>query len=265
MTPRVTQFACCCMAMIFLPNLVVGQIRANKQKVDFRTPPRHYESKEYRGRTYQIETSLVRAAPKIAEKAVLRLHKNIDIVLKKFPKHTNADLSAVRYFIMHGPEAVGGGRPSGLAFIREKQPDRKQHLDPTWGNSIVVYCGKNYVNITDLWAQKSVAHELAHAHHLHRWPEKQADILAAYDAAMKQMLYRNVRNNKGGTIAEAYATVNQLEYFAELSSMYFVGCNYEPSNRRKLRQYDPRGYEMIEKMWAVQEGSVPPKSQLTIK
>jgi hypothetical protein len=42
-------------------------------------------------------------------------------------------------------------------------------------------------------------------------------------------------------LPEAYATVNQLEYFAELSSMYFVGCNYQPSNRRELMLYDPTG------------------------
>ena len=30
---------------------------------------------------------------------------------------------------------------------------------------------------------------------------------------------------------KAYAATNHLEYFAELSCMYFVGCNYEPFDR----------------------------------
>lgn len=40
-----------------------------------------------------------------------------------------------------------------------------------------------------------------------------------------------------------------LEYFAELSCMYFVGCNYQPFNRKQLKDYDPVGYAMIQQMW----------------
>ena len=35
--------------------------------------------------------------------------------------------------------------------------------------------------------------------------------------------------------------------------MYFVGCNYEPSDRKQLKDYDPVGYEMIRKMWRVEK------------
>lgn len=259
---RMLRLTCLALALQILPAVVVGQIRANKTQVNYRTPKRQFETKEYRGRTYQIEASLVRADRRLANEIVIRLHKNIGIVLRKFPDHATADLNTIRYFIMHGPDAVGGGRPSGLAFIRDKQPERKQHLDPNWDNSVVIWCGKNYASLTDLWAQKCVAHEMAHAYHLHRWPEKQPEILAAYDAAMKENLYQNVRDIKGSVTPKAYATVNQLEYFAELSAMYFVGCNYEPANRRQLNAYDPRGFQMIEQMWAVREDMVAPKSKL---
>lgn len=249
-------------SQIVSPAVVMGQIRANKTQVNYRTPKRQFQVQTYRGRTYQIESSLVQTNPRLATKVVERLHRNIGIVLKKFPDHATQDLNTVRYFIMHGPDAVGGGRPSGLAFIRDKQPERKQHLDPNWDNSVVIWCGKNYANLSDLWAQKSVAHELAHAYHLHRWPEKQPEILAAYDAAMQDKLYHNVRDIKGTVTAKAYATVNQLEYFAELSAMYFVGCNYEPVNQAQLKNYDPRGFQMIEQMWAVRKGMIAPKSKL---
>lgn len=249
-------------AFFLLNSIAIAQTRPNKKFVDFRNPPRQYVSKEYQGRTYRLESSLVRDAPDVAQKALIRLHANIDKVLKKYPAHATADLSAIRFYIMHGPDAVGGGRPSGMAFIRDKQPERKNHLDLAWSNSIIVYSGKNYATITDLWAQKGVAHEMAHAYHLHRWPEKQPEILAAYKAAMDRKLYQKVRNNKGGTTEKAYATVNQLEYFAELSCMYFFECNYEPTNKRKLKLYDPNGYDMIEEMWAVRLGSKPPKNKL---
>ena len=49
----------------------------------------------------------------------------------------------------------------------------------------------------------------------------------------------------------AYATVNQLEYFAEVSAMYFVGGNYFPYDRDGLRVYDPKGVAMVELLWKV--------------
>jgi len=56
-----------------------------------------------------------------------------------------------------------------------------------------------------------------------------------------------------------YAAQNQLEYFAELSAMYFVGCNYPPANRSELKAYDPAGYDMIERYWDVGQ-ALPPAS-----
>ena len=70
---------------------------------------------------------------------------------------------------------------------------------------------------------------------------------------MKSGLYRNVTNNEGKTIAKAYASVNQLEYFAELSCMYFFKCNYQPFDRKELKADDPQGYAMIRKMWRVKK------------
>jgi hypothetical protein len=67
------------------------------------------------------------------------------------------------------------------------------------------------------------------------------------------LLYHGVKNDKGTTVEKAYAATNQLEYFAELSCMYFVGCNYQPFNRRELQAYDPVGYAMIEKMWELKK------------
>ncbi|MGP0068554.1 MAG: hypothetical protein ACLQGP_33765 [Isosphaeraceae bacterium] len=53
-------------------------------------------------------------------------------------------------------------------------------------------------------------------------------------------------------LERAYAITNQLEYFAELSCMYFVQCNSKPSDRAQLKDYDPVGYAMIRKMWCVE-------------
>ena len=68
---------------------------------------------------------------------------------------------------------------------------------------------------------------------------------------MQQGLYHNVKDKNGEVLEQGYAAVNQLEYFAELSMVYFVGGYYTPPSREELKAYDPQGYEMVCKMWNV--------------
>lgn len=226
---------------------------ADHGKIDYRNPPRVYEEVTSSGRTYRVEKQLLDEDASTAREALKRLGKNIDQAIKTYPSHSRKKLESVRFYVLFGSKATGGGRDSGLICFREEAPDHRADIDPEWRNVIVIYCADNYCKITDLWAQKSVAHELAHAYHLQHWPEKQSDILAAYENTMKCGLYRNVKNNKGSVTAMAYATVNQLEYFAELSCMYFFECDYSPAGREELKHYDPTGYSMIQKMWKVED------------
>ena len=130
-----------------------------------------------------------------------------------------------------------------------------------WSNCILVHCADNYVKISNLWALKALLHELGHAHHKENWAEDQEDIKLAWQAAMDRKLYLNVRDDKGTLIAKAYASVNQLEYFAELTAIYFGRCNYAPFRRAELEKYDPIGYAMIEKMWGLSEDNPAPAPQ----
>jgi hypothetical protein len=154
---------------------------------------------------------------------------------------------------MYGPKARNGGKDNGLEYFQKNAPEHHRELDPRWGDAIVIYFAQNYVAITDLWALKALFHEIAHAYQLEQWPEKQPDILAAWENARNSKLYLNVRDvETGKRLPSAYALTNQLEFFAELSCMYFVRCNYEPSNQKQLKAYDPVGYAMIRKMWKVE-------------
>ncbi|MCA1963803.1 MAG: hypothetical protein LDL31_07655, partial [Prosthecobacter sp.] len=110
---------------------------------------------------------------------------------------------------------------------------------------------------TDLWALKSVVHELGHAYHKENWAENQPDILAAWRHALEQKLYRDVNDDKGRVIPAAYALTNPLEYFAELTALYFARGNYAPFDRKGLRAYDPAGYAMIEKLWGLSKAGSP--------
>src|SRR5439155_14741790 len=117
---------------------------------------------------------------------------------------------------------------------------------------------ENYTQISSLWALKSLVHELGHAHHKENWPEDQPDIMEAWKNAVDKKLYVNVKEDTGKTIPKAYALTNQLEYFAELTAIYFARCNYAPFNRTELKKYDPVGYTMIQKMWGLSKNDPAP-------
>ena len=141
--------------------------------------------------------------------------------------------------------------PSGGAYYRPGSPkfDEKRHED--WNSVIVVFNADNYLKLNDLWALKAVLHEMAHAYQLEQWPEKEPAILSAWENAMQDKLYHNVKDDKGRVLKAAYATRNQLEYFAELSCTFFARCNYHPFDRAELNSYDATGYEMIRRQWKI--------------
>ena len=124
-------------------------------------------------------------------------------------------------------------------------------LDPRMARSIVIYNAENYVKISEFWALKGLIHEFGHAHHLEHWPEDRADIYDAWNHAMKAGLYQVVREEDKGTHNPNYAAQNHLEYFAELTAMYFVGAHYFPRDRAGLKAYDPAGYALAEKLWGL--------------
>jgi hypothetical protein len=155
-------------------------------------------------------------------------------------------------FLMYGPAAKSGGRDNGLEYFQKTAPQHFSYLDPRMASSVLIYSAENFVWITEFWALKALLHEFAHAYQLEQWPEEQPDICAAWENARRLGLYHNVKDEHDKLIPEAYALVNQLEYFAECSCMYFVGCNYEPRDRAAFAAYDPAGHAMIRKVWKLE-------------
>lgn len=239
--------------LIFLPaaSTVFAQTKQIKNRPNYRLPKRDYADVTVGGRTFVVEKELLDQEPEIARKAVERLNQNIELALNILPPHAHQQIAKQQFWVMYGPKATGGGETSGLSYFRPGAPKHNEKRDERWNSAVVIYCARNYVNLTDLWALKAVLHELAHAYQLEQWPEKEPRILAAYDNAMAETLYLNVENNKGGVFERAYATQNQLEYFAEISCMFFARCNYRPYDRSELRAYDPVGYRTVRELWKI--------------
>lgn len=233
---------------------------APAKEVNYREPARAYVVTNAQGWTVHLERELADAQPALAREALARLDAKLADMLRRLPAGSHARLRRLPIFLLFGEEAKAGGRDNGAEYFQREAPEFFPLTDPHWGSSLVIYSARNYVQLSDQWAVRVLLHEFAHAWQLEQWPEKQVDILAAYDHAMNQGLYRGVKDVNGDPIAKAYATENQLEYFAELSGAYFLRGEYEPFDRAALRAYDPEGYAMIEKMWGV-NGPPPPATK----
>ncbi len=249
-------FVLICLAVYGGPPLASAQecktpLPPPQKYIDYRQPPREYATTHLGKWAVMVEKQLQADAPGIAEKALARLTKKLDEAMKALPGSSHAKLQKLPIFLMYGAKAKGGGRDNGLEYIQSSGPEHDKQLDPRWRNVVIIYCAENYVQISEFWALKALVHEFAHAHQLEQWPEDQPDILRAWEGAMKHRLYHEVKDDQGKTVDKSYAATNQLEYFAELSCMYFVGCNYQPFNRKELQTYDAVGYAMIEKMWGL--------------
>ena len=220
----------------------------DKEKISFRIPQREYQKTSGRWSLY-LESSMVTGDPDLADKAQRKLERNLSEIFAVLPAQTARKLERLSFYLMWGEDAPGGGRDSGMSFIRDGEPDNYPHLDPRWNGVIVIYSAKNLMYLDSLWTKKALMHELAHAWHIMNWPEKYEPIYAAYVNAKSKDLYRNVKDYKGKTIPTAYAIKNQLEYFAELSAIYFVGGNYFPYSKSDLKNYDSAGFEMVSLLW----------------
>lgn len=226
--------------------------------VDFNHPPRDYAAHELHGWSVLVEKQLADEAPELANAALARLEEKLGQAAAALPAAALPDLLEVKIFLMYGSRATAGGRNSGLEYFRAVAPEHRTGLDPRMGSSIVVYSAENYAKLPELWALKALVHEFGHAQHLEHWPEDRADIYDAWDHAMKNGLYQVVRDEDQDAHVPNYAAQNHLEYFAELTAMYFVGGNYFPKNRAGLKAYDPAGYALVEKLWGVDNDPARP-------
>ncbi len=230
---------------------------ASAREVNYREPARAYVVTNAHGWTVRLDRELTEAQPALAREALTRLDAKLADVLHRLPAGSHPLLRRLPIFLLLGEESKAGGRDNGAEYFQRQAPDFFPLTDPHWGSSLVIYSARNYVQLSEEWAVRVLLHEFAHAWQLEQWPEKQADIQAAYDHAMSQGLYRGVKDVNGDPVTKAYAAENQLEYFAELSGAYFLRGEYEPFDRVALRAYDPEGCAMIEKLWGV-NGPPPP-------
>ena len=99
-------------------------------------------------------------------------------------------------------------------------------------------------------------HELMHGYHDREVGEEDKKaIVKAYESAMAKGLYQKVLHRRGrrGGRTRAHAATRAEEYFAENCEAYFGVNDYYPFVRAELREYDPAIYEIIKRVFHVNE------------
>ena len=142
----------------------------------------------------------------------------------------------------------------------------KNGMNPAKRGGCEWYDAQHYLKDCDLWGPGGqVLHELSHAWHcLHiKGGYDNEEIINVYNLAMEEGLYDCVRvHDLQGKTKEckAYACSNPMEYFAELSVAFLGGVDKEaehnkwyPFNRRQVHEHDPRAFDMLCRMWGVDE------------
>jgi hypothetical protein len=228
----------------------LAQASGQGERIDFNHPQRTFmPCPGQAGVFYEHEPGEEKAA--LSASACRKFAVHQAQVLQQLPAPARPYFKGIQVFLMLGEKSALGGHRSGMRFVRQGEPSDANGYDLRWANGIVVYSTTNLMFLSELWTRKAILHEMAHAWHIGHWPEKHPPVLSAWQQAMDRRLYRNVQDVNGKLIPTAYATTNQLEYFAELSAAYFVGINHFPFDREGLRRYDPAGAAMVEAVWSL--------------
>jgi hypothetical protein len=126
-------------------------------------------------------------------------------------------------------------------------------MNPDKAKCIEIVNYKNFLDWAILNQPFELFHEYCHLYHDQVLSLDYEPIINAYNNALQKGLYRNVSYHAGNgeyrTIDRAYALTNHHEYFAELSEAYYGMNDYFPHYYKELKEYDPEGFKVLEKIW----------------
>jgi len=144
-----------------------------------------------------------------------------------------------------GQGIQAGGRDNAGVFSAQF-PQFNPLIDPHWGGSMVFIRRAITCGLTDDWALRLLLHECGHAWHLEQWPEKQKDILSAYENAMAHKLYEGIQDVAGNRGGKGVRGDQSTRVFCR-DTCAISGAAIEPFDREATAQARPQGFAMIEK------------------
>lgn len=201
-----------------------------------------YTVRVMHGFTVRVSAAAM-ARAETTEPALALLEKKLAEVIELTPEHTHEQLRKVVFWVEHeAPDHACACYHPGKRWLVENgfNADKEKGIE--------ISNTRNFVAWTRDAQPLMVLHELAHAYHDLVLGFDHALVRDCYTAAKQSGKYDEV-GHVSGEARRHYAMSNEREYFAELTESYFGKNDFAPFTREELRVFDPRGYEMIEKLW----------------
>ena len=222
-------------ALLVVPPHALGQARSYD-------PESLYQEQSIHGFTVLVSQQVLAQAPAAADVRA-ELVRQFGEVVEVMPAPAVSALRKVRFWVEWSK------RPdAGAEFHVSRGWLEKNGYNPAKAGGIEISNSLNFVNWSRAEQPCMVLHELAHAYHLLVLGDRHPEIAAAYRQAVERRSYESVDYSGGGK-RQAYALVDEREYFAELSEAYFCRNDYYPFTRADLQQHDPAGYELLQHLW----------------
>jgi len=213
--------------------------------------PAGYRKDNLRGFTLYFSDEVMKEdrESKLERKPLEALEEELMVVLRVLPADKAKHLMAVPIWVEWNESlALGNGRTgSAVAVFYGGHQSNLLSADKSSlkANAVTILRLKSLANEHQPKTDSGrcvTLHELAHAFQHHVVGDNPL-VKQTYKQAMERKLYD----------PELYVATNDREYFAELSCAYLDRLDYFPRNREELKKLDPKGYEMMEKLW----GKVP--------
>lgn len=181
----------------------------------------------------------------VTQPALNLLSKQLKQITEIMPKHTLETLRKVPVFV----ENNNPGNPCACYHPSVEWLKANKYI-PEKAKSVEISNPTNYVDWIHLNQPYMTLHEYAHGYHDVKFTYEDKYIASVYKNAVASKKYEEVAHNRGGK-RRAYALNNPMEYFAELTEAYFGENDFYPFRRSELKEFDPQGFEMIEKVWGI--------------
>ncbi|GGL05769.1 hypothetical protein [Deinococcus radiotolerans] len=203
-----------------------------------RDAPHDQTLRDYRAVSLAGFTVLVspdtQADPATWERLEWRLEDTLREARAALPPHARRELAGVRIW-------VEGSRATADAFHTAYYIRRAAPAGVASRGDILITQPQAFIQ--GFGQGNVLLHELAHAFDDRQYGMQNPAVQAAFEQARRAGLYQNGEWTP-------YAVTNAREYFAELSSAYFLRMSAPPLDRARLKRLDPAGYAAIEAAWS---------------
>lgn len=236
--------------LIYTLLMLSGCQKADPPPIDTPDPeiPEKVGYKEYSFSGFTVKILEDKINEGDAIKALKLIEENLKEVTELFPEHTLGVMKERPIWLEKNV------RTDGAAWYHTSKEWLIQNgMNPDKAKCVEINNYKNYVDWTILNQPYMILHELSHLYHDLKLGFDNKEILDAYNNALDKKLYYKVKryngNNNYSEVDKAYALTTVQEYFAELSEAYFGLNDYFPYTKEELKEYDPKGYDVIDRLW----------------